>query len=160
MSALVLVVAKAPVPVELRDSRGRQHAGELYVAADAQERESLQSILLGRLFVPVKSPSGATEMMHRDHLLWVRIDLLTALDELDSEAETASESRTARLRFTFVDGTTLEGTVRYLRPTDSQRVSDYLQTIPAYFPVTTADHVYLVNRDRVMSVAPIQEVVR
>ncbi len=160
MTAPILVVPKAPVPVELRDCRGRQHGGELYVGGDAAERESLQSILLHRRFVPVKSGSSALELVHRDQLLWVRIDLLTALDELDSAAETAPESRAAQLRIALADGTTLEGTVRYLLPSESARLSDYLEAVPAYFPVRTADHVYLVNRDRVMSVTPICEVLR
>lgn len=158
MTAPVLVVPKAPVPVELRDCRGRQHAGELYVGGGAVERETLQSILIRRRFVPVKS-GGALELVHRDQLLWVRIDLLTALDELDSAAETAPDSKTAQLRVTFGDGTSLEGSVRYLLPSQSSRLSDYLEVVPAYFPVRTSDHVYLVNRDRVMSVTPICEVV-
>jgi hypothetical protein len=160
MSADALIVPKAEVPVELRDSRGRQHGGELFVGSDGDERESLQSVLLARRFVPMRGPGGAVEMLNRDHLLWVRLDLLTALDEIDLEAEAAAESRTANLRVALDDGTVLDGLVRYLRPSHQQRLSDYLQSVPAYFPVRTADHVYLVNRDHVMSVAPLLEVVR
>jgi len=158
MSADVWIVPKDAVGVEIMDARGATHFGVLYLSALGGERENLQSLLSTRRFVPLRGPDGKMEMINRDHVIWVRIDLLTALDELDLEAEDAAGSRSASLHLELYDGSALDGVVRYLRPSDSQRLSDYLETVGAYFPLRTADHVYLVNRDRVLSVTPVTEV--
>jgi hypothetical protein len=155
-----LLVLKDTVSVELRDARGRQQAGELYVTGGATERETLQSVLNRRRFVPVRSSNASVSLLQRDHLLWVSLDLLTALDELEPEAETATDSCTVGVRLTFSDGTDLEGTVRYLRPAESRRLSDYLESAPRFLPVRTADRLYLVNRDRLIAVTPTHEIIR
>lgn len=157
MTTPALLVLKDTVSVELRDASGRQLSGELYVTSGATERESVQSVLNRRRFVPVRSAGGSVSLLQRDHLLWASLDLLTALDELEPEAETATESRTVGVRVTFRDGTSLDGSVRYLRPAESRRLSDYLESAPAFLPVRTADRLYLVNRDQLISVAPTHE---
>jgi hypothetical protein len=164
-----LVIPKSTVDAEIRDSRGRVRVVQFFLATEGeQHRERLQDVLNARHFLPIRvvrllglDQTGVRtgfELLNRDHVIWVRLDIFTAIDELDLEAEGADGSVSARVRLLLDDGSDLEGGLRYLLPSESRRVGDYLETLPPYFPVRTQDHLYLVRRDRVVAVTPLDEV--
>ena len=174
MSTPPLVVPKHTVDVEIRDSRGRLRQVELFLAGaeDTAPGERLQDLLQLRRFIPVRTAGSgeahtetgdlraSIEFLSREHVLWVRVGLMTAIDELDLETESAKEGVTASVRVELEDGTQLQGQLRYLLPSGARRVGDYLESLSAYFPLRTADHLYLVRRDRVVAVVPQEEGVR
>lgn len=164
-----MFIPKDTVEAEVRDKRGRVRRIYLFLAASNQEgeRQRLRDLLEERRFLPVKiAPSEKEhdpkhpgfELLSRDHVVWMRLDLLQAIDEIDLEAEGAADSVAAGVRIDLDDGSSLEGGIRYLLPSDGRRVGDYLERLPAFFPVRTPDHLYLVRRDRVVSVLPVDEV--
>lgn len=157
MSTASLVIPKSTVSVDVRDTTGATASGELYVTTLEGARENLQGLLTSRAFVPLRRPDGSVAMLGTRALVWIRLDLLTALDEIDAEAEAAETSKTARLSVALEDGSSIEGSVRYLRPTGRERLSDYFESIGAYFTLRTEDHVYLVRRDHVVAVTPLAE---
>jgi hypothetical protein len=171
MNTALLVVPKHTVDVEIRDARGRVRKVELFLAGDetTAPKERLQDLLQLRRFIPARTPGSGEahtetgdlrakiEFLSREHVLWVRLDLMTAIDELDLEAESAAESVNARVSLALDDGTTLEGVLRYLLPSGARRLGDYLEGLSAYFPLRTDDHLYLVRRDRVVAVSSLQE---
>jgi hypothetical protein len=155
-----LKIPKSLVDVELRDSRGRELAAAVYLAEavpSGDRRERLQDLLTSRRFVPLRRPEGFS-FIARDHVMWLRLDLMSAIDELDPEAEGGAGSVSAGIELTLDDGTMLRGGIRYLLPRTSRRVGDYLEGLPPFFPLRTPNHLFLVNRDRVVQVVPIDEV--
>lgn len=161
MSSDALFVPKTAVVVSVADATGREHRAEIFV----EDHETLQLVLQSRAFVPLRRQDEAgkdlgIEFLARRTILWVRLDLLTALDEFDLEAESSTEGRAAQVRLSFVGAAPVEGMIRYLRPAESRRLSDYLESLPPFFPVRTPDYVYLVARDHVLLVEPIVEVLR
>ena len=155
-----LRVPKQAVSIQLRDARGVEHSASIYLADNAaadERRERLQDVLLSRRFIPVAS-GGAFAFVHRDHILWVRLDLIAAFDELDHDAEGAEGSVAVGVRIELLDGSVVEGGMRYLRPADSRRVSDHLESLPCFFTVQTPDWLYVINRDGVIRLVAVDEV--
>lgn len=151
---------KSLVAVRVADAAGRERDVEVYV----EDHETLQGSLLSRRFVPMRrhDESGkdlGIELIARHALLWVRLDLLTALDEIDLDAEGSPEARTVQVRVRFEQSPPVDGILRYLMPAGSRRLSDYLEALPGFFALRTPDHVYLIASDRVASVEPLAEVI-
>ncbi len=164
-----MFIPKDTVEAEVRDTRGRVRRISLFLAAynPDQPGERLRDLLDERRFLPIRISAEAKELdpkhpgfelLSRDHLVWLRLDLLQAFEELDGEAEGDEESVAAGVRIDLDDGSSLEGGIRYLLPCEGRRVGDYLETLPPFFPVRTPDYLYLVRRDRVVSVVPVDEV--
>lgn len=169
-----LVIPKYTVSAEIRDTGGRIRSVELYLSeqdtGDAP-RERLQDILAARQFIPARqvrdsrigdAPNQTPRftLLNKEQVVWLRLDLLQAIDEIDIEAEGADESISAGVRIDLTDGSELEGSVRYLLPSGARRLGDYLETLPEFFPVRTPDYLYLVHRDSVIAVTPAEEVRR
>lgn len=154
-----LYVPKSATPVEIKEHGGGIRRCVVFLSEGAQpgERgERLQDVLANRRFLPLQHEGGVRFASNR-HLVWVRMDLLSALDELDPEAEGSEASASARVALSLDDGSSLEGVVRYLLPRAGRRVLDYLNALEAFFPLRTSDQLYLVNRDRVVDVVPLSE---
>jgi hypothetical protein len=158
MSAELLKIPKELIEVRLQDSRGESHDGSLFVSESHQQRERLQDMLSWRKFVPLRMTDGQVKFFSRQHITWIRTDLIDAFGELDPEAEANRSSVCAGMIVELDDGRRVSGAVRYLRPDVSRRVSDYLEALTPFFPLRTSQWLYLVNRDRIVSVTPIDEV--
>lgn len=155
-----LKIPKHAVGVETCDSRGNKRRLEIYLAQPAtpEERgERLQDLLRERQFVPARA-GGSLEFLSTRHLMWVRLELIAALDELDPQAEYADGSVSALVKVSLEDGSDLVGGMRYLMPAGWRRIGDYLESLPGLFPLRTPEWLYLVNKDRVIRVVPIDEV--
>lgn len=159
MSNSSLRVPKHKVEVELRDTAGEVREVEVYLAESGAEerRERLQDLLANRRFVPVRH-ADELSFISREHVTWLKLDLISAIDELDPEAEGNVGSVSAGISVVFDDGTSLDGGIRYLLPRTSRRVGDYLESLPQFFPLRTPDWLYLVNRDCIVRVTPVDEV--
>lgn len=160
MSNDSLRIPKQLVRVEVRDARGHMQKADVYLAAASPTgdgRERLQDLLIERRFLPTRS-GGNFCFISRDHILWVRLNLMEAIDELDPEAEGSNGSVSAGIKIELDDGSILRGGIRYLRPKTSRRVGDYLEGLPPFFPLRTPEDLYLVNRERIINVVPIDEV--
>ncbi len=151
---------KHAVEVEVRDSRGEMRSGAIYLAAqpDAEFRhERLKDVLADRPFIPMKM-GGAMEFVSRRHVVWLKLDLIAGVDELDFEAEGAEGSVAIAVRIDLADGSLVQGTLRYYRPEGSRRLSDYLSDVEPWFPVRTDDWLFLVSREHVLRVVALDEV--
>jgi hypothetical protein len=153
-----IIVHKDTVLVELCTATGALLRGEVFVRPhDGVTRgERLLDVLAQRWFVPVKTQERLMFVAVR-HLLWARLDLLAAVDELDANAENDVNSCTARVIVELVDKSRLEGSIRYAMPMPARRVGDYLEHLPMFFPITTEDFVYLVSATAVLSVTALEE---
>lgn len=154
-----LLIPKSATAVELRDHRGLVQRCAVFLSAPgapSDRGERLQDVLANRRFVPVQH-EGQVRFLSNRHVVWIRLDLLAALDELDPEAEGAEGSQSASVHLELDDGSQLSGVLRYFLPRTSRRVGDYLASLPAFFPLRTEDWLYLVNRERVLSVVPLEE---
>lgn len=154
-----LYIPKSATMVELRDHEGALHRCKVFLqeAVKAGDRgERLQDVLANRRFLPIQHEGGVRFVSNR-HVLWVRVDLLAALDELDPEAEGGEGSASAHVSLALDDASHLDGTLRYFLPRTGRRVGDYLNTLAPFFPLRTDDFLYLVNRERVVGVVPLSE---
>jgi hypothetical protein len=157
-AAALLKIPKYTVDVEVKTSNGEQKHIGVYVAEELTvdgRSERLQDIFDTRRFVPVQTDSGF-ELYSSSHVTWLRLDLIGALDELDPQAEQAFGASSVAVSIELEDGAKLRGTVRYYMPPGMRRMADYLQTASRWIPLRTADHLYLVNRDRVVRVVPME----
>ena len=153
-----LVIRKETVAVEICTEKGTFIRGEVFVRPhEGTDRgERLLDVLAQRWFVPVKTPERLLFVAVR-HVAYVKLDLLSAIDELDPDAENDLNGCVAQVIVELVDATRLEGRVRYTLPPPARRVGDYLEHLPMFFPVTTDDFVYLVSSTCVMSVTALEE---
>jgi hypothetical protein len=158
MQATQLKIAKYMLEVEVRDSVGREKKAAVYVAEEMTvdgRSERLQDIFDNRKFVPLRI-EGQLELVSAAHLSWIRLDLIGALDELDPQAEQESGASSATVKIELEDGSLILGGVRWFLPASMRRVADYFQTAPRWIPVRTSDFLYLVNRDRIVRVVPVE----
>lgn len=154
-----LFIPKSATTVEIKDHGGAVQRCKVFLSESpkpGERGERLQDVLAQRRFLPIQHESGVRFVSNR-HLLWLRLDLLAALDELDPEAENAEGSSVAHVALSLDDGSTLEGVLRYFLPRSGRRVGDYLNTLDVFFPLRSGDELYLVNRDRVVGVVPLDE---
>lgn len=159
MSDCEVVTLKETVLVECCTSRGVLTQGELFLRPldTAGRGERLLDVLAGRAFVPLRIAGESVVFLAPRHLAWVRLGLLAALDELDPEAEDDASSAVARVVVELAHGAVIEGTLRYALPAMTRRLGDYLERVPAFFPLRTADWVYLLNAAQVASITPLSE---
>jgi hypothetical protein len=158
MSEGEMIIRKETVQVEVRDFRGETRRGALFARpADGVDRgERLIDILATREFVPLKGDDKVIFVSTRQ-LVWLRLDLLAGIDELDPEIENAPDSNTAHVILDLSDGSRLEGFLRYALPPSQRRLGDYLERLRAFFPVRTDDWLYLVRAESVVAVEPLAE---
>ncbi len=147
----MLQVPKTAVAIELLEPHGTVERAMMFLADDGPRRERLQNVLAARRFVPVRQGERVA-FVRCAGLMWVRLELMDAIDELSPETEDAANSQTVAVDVVLEDGARLSGAVRYLLPPESRRLGDYLDTMAPFFPLRTPDHVYLVNRDRCVRV--------
>lgn len=159
MSDREVVTFKETVLVEYCTARGAVARGELFLRPlDAAGRgERLLDVLSERAFVPLRTGAEGVVFLAPRHLAWVRLDLLAALDELDPEAEDDVSSAVARVVVELAHGGSVEGTLRYALPAMTRRLGDYLERTTAFFPLHTADWIYLVSAAQVASITPLSE---
>lgn len=154
-----MVIQKEKVSVELCSARGGLSRGEVFLRPprDGNDRgERLLDVLAERWFFPLKTPEKLVFCATR-HIEWVRIDLLSAIDELDPEAEDDESSCEARVIVELADGSKVEGLLRYLAQQNARRLGDYLEKLPQFFPLRTDDWLYLVNSTVVTAIVPLEE---
>jgi hypothetical protein len=152
-------IEKNTVSIDARDTRRELRQVEVFLANGPlvhSRGERLQDVLGERRFLPVRS-KDQTEMINTEHLMWVRMYLIDALDELDPELERSSGVSSANVRIELAAGGSIEGTLRYCLPAGSSRLIDYLGTIDRWFPLRTEGSLYLINRDHVIRVVPLAE---
>lgn len=154
-----LKVNKYTVGVEVRNIRGDVRAVELFLAEDLVRDgrlERIQDVLRERRFVPVRS-AGHTSMISVAHLVWAKVDLLSAIDELDLNAEGDGDSVLAPVEIELEDGSTVRGALRYVMPSGRRRLTDYLAALPQWVPLRSEEQLYLISREHIVRVSPIEE---
>jgi hypothetical protein len=152
-----LKIPKYTVEVELKSSIGVEKRAAIFVAeelTDDLRSERLQDIFTRR-FVPVRI-EGKLELFASAHVMWLRLDLIGALDELDPQAEQGLGASCTKVQVELEDQSCVEGLLRYYMPAGNRRVADYLELAPRWIPVSTDDYVYLINRDRIVRVVPVE----
>jgi hypothetical protein len=153
-----MIIPKERVSVEICSSRGDLSRGEVFLRPpqEGDRGERLLDVLAERWFFPLSTPEKMIFVATR-HITWVRIDLLAAIDELDPEAEDDENSCIARVIVELLDGTRVEGTMRYVAPQSARRLGDHLERLPLFFALRTDDWIYLVSSTAVASVTPLEE---
>lgn len=150
-------VPKKAVGVVVCDQRGEAHKGELFIFDPVGEArgERLQDVLASRRFFPLVREHGV-EFWNSQAVSWVRVELLSAIGELDLESEDASDSVESEVRVDLADGSHLEGKVRYLLPPESRRLGDFLEQLGRQLLLRTDEHLYLVNVRSILHVRPLE----
>jgi hypothetical protein len=149
-------VPKRAIEVLLCNRRGEAHGGEIFVMdphGDARG-ERLQDVLATRRFFPIVR-EGSVEFWNSEAVSWLRVDLLSAIGELDLQSEDADESVESLVRVDLADGSHLEGNVRYLLPPESRRLSDYLELVGRQLLLRTDEHLYLISIHAILHVRPL-----
>lgn len=148
-------VPKRSIDVLVCDRRGESHRGEIFVMDPQGDTrgERLQDVLAARRFFPVVREQGV-EFWNSEAVSWVRVDLLSAIGELDLESEDATDSVESQVRVDLADGSHLEGAVRYLLPPESRRLGDYLDQLGRQLLLRTDEFLYLVNVHAILHVRP------
>jgi hypothetical protein len=147
-----LRIPKQRVDVQICDDRGRIHRGGIFLDQSMSEDrppQRVQDLLKERRFVPVQEGDGVW-FIQRARISWIRMSLFSAVKELDPAVEQSDKSVESKVVLEFVDGSSIRGVLRYLRPESACRVSDYIEQSVGFIPVRTPDDLYLVNLDRVV----------
>jgi hypothetical protein len=153
-----MIIPKERVSVEICSSQGGLSRGEVFLRPPQEGRgERLLDVLAERWFVPLSTPDNKMVFVATRHIAWVRIDLLAAIDELDPEAEDDASSCVARVVVELMDGTKVEGTMRYVAPHNARRLGDHLERLPQFFALRTDDWLYLISAASVATVTPLEE---
>lgn len=153
-----LRIDKEIVQVDVADATGRERRLDVFVKQDLTVEggtERLQDVFAARRFIPVRDGS-VLELLSAAHVVYFKLDLIAALDELDPEVEHATGSKSLRVRADLEQGPSIEGVIRYFMPPGHNRLVDYLATAPRWVLVRTPDWIYFINRDRVRRVVPLE----
>lgn len=131
---------------------GERLVGEVFLAEYAEDHpgpERVHDLLNGREdFFPLLGSDERLYVLSRQALRWIRVS--NARDAVDIDVAGEPQIKTVTLRLD--DGSTEQGSVRYVAPDARSRVQDYLNDAPGFFPLFQDGCVLLVNRSRITSV--------
>jgi hypothetical protein len=149
-------IEKDTLRVEACDVFGRSREAEVFLALDPTQMrrtERLQDVFSDRGFVPLRA-DGKVEIVSARHIAYFKLDLLCALDELDPEVEQGDVS-ISNVEVYVEGGGCIGGVLRYLMPDGQRRLVDWLATNPPWIKLRTPEWLYLIPRDRVVRVVPL-----
>lgn len=133
----------------------------LYLAERAQSHSGYEcpSDLLngGDEFIPTTDPQGRLHVLRRDAIIILSVG--AALEENGGiEPEGVSDQLTTRtVELALEDGTRLVGDLFYWRPGGQRRLQDFLNTAERFVPLRADGMIHLVNRDRIVSLAELED---
>ncbi len=97
-------------------------------------------------FLPMIDPdTGSMWLINCAAIAFMRVPIDAEIDEGDA----LETNETHSVRVTLKDGRKLEGYLRYVRPTDSSRLTDHLNEPPMFFRLLEPDRAVLVNKHQV-----------
>ncbi|MDO3378447.1 hypothetical protein [Geoalkalibacter halelectricus] len=99
-------------------------------------------------FLPFRDRSGTLRLINREAISHVRHTPMTR-----PEPDPLGEE--ARARLVFFGGETLEGTIVLEVPEGKNRLKDFLNSAPAFFPLTAGNTHYVINSRQIHQVIPL-----
>ncbi len=155
-------VPKREVSVEICLAGGPPEPMELYVADAAERhagRERPIDLLNGsQRFLAARDREGRLRLIARDAVVVATVPLeeaATGNGTGDRNGASPDVVMTTPVTIAFDEGTRIEGQVNYAMPEGRRRLKDFLNGADRFFGVRDGDAVHLVNRDRIVSVAPL-----
>ena len=109
-------------------------------------------------FLPVSDEDGRLILLQKDALMLIAVPAeYEAGASYPEEVEQAGLTITQGLELLLIDGTSLSGTVTYLRPDGRQRLQDFLNTADNFMAIRDNEMVQLVSRKCIASISPALE---
>ena len=109
-------------------------------------------------FLPVSDEDGRLILLQKDALMLIAVPAeYEAGASYPEEVEQAGLTITQGLELLLIDGTSLRGTVTYLRPDGRQRLQDFLNTADNFMAIRDNEMVQLVSRRCIASISPALE---
>jgi hypothetical protein len=148
-----LRIRKQPLEVELALEDRPPRQMKLFLAehdSHAFQRQRVLDLLQAETFLPAcDAQSGECEIFNSRAVLWIGMPL-SSVDGQEAGEELFEHRQCVRVEMT--GGTSLQGELLYSALQDGSRVVDLLNRKERFFRLWTEDHVYLVNKDSVLSV--------
>jgi len=108
-------------------------------------------------FLCVLDERGDVAFLARDAIMALAVPV--KVEESESSQERIDQvAEHQEVEVSFEDGTLLRGTLAYVLPEDHNRVQDYLMQEGRHFRMWSGGSIYIVNKERVVSVRPLEKV--
>jgi hypothetical protein len=151
----LLRIRKQNVPVDLALPGAPPRPVEIFLAEHQAHEFRRQHVLdlleQGPPFLPARDvATGAWEILHKDAVLWIRVSLGPAGENLEAGDELFEVEK--RVRVEISGGDPLEGDLLYSAPEQAARVVDYLNQEARFFRLWEGDRLYLINKTFVLRV--------
>ncbi len=145
-------VDKREQPVTLFHSDGVVQEGVLFLSPYAQthlgEQSLLEMLREREVFIPFRHQGGGFALVNKDSLTHVRFQPLGELEPPFGEQ--------VNVRITFFGGELLQGSIALDMPEGQNRLQDYLNAAPGFFPLEAGDAHYIVNGALIRDIAPLR----
>ncbi|KIH77820.1 hypothetical protein SAMN05660860_01331 [Geoalkalibacter ferrihydriticus] len=99
-------------------------------------------------FLPFRDRAGTLRLINREAISHVR-----HVPQAQPESAPLGEEVGARL--VFFGGETLEGNITLEMPEDKNRIKDFLNSAPAFFPLSSGNTHYIINSRQIHQVIPL-----
>jgi hypothetical protein len=155
-----LAVPTRPVSLTVLTVDGSTLRGRVFLRMNAEAHagpETVQDRLNDPdLFLTLSTP-GETPVVFLNKIQLIRIELPEELPEAEGlleGLETGPEAAMEPIRVQLINGEQLSGSVRIEGPTGKMRLSDFLNTQPAFFSLKGTDRLHLLHKRFIARVMP------
>ncbi len=114
-----------------------------YAMYRSGEQRVLDLLLEAERFLPMKASDGTFHLVCKGMISHVRCSV---------NLEEGLEYTDRQVRISFLGNERLQGTIKMDMPAHSARLTDYINSGNAFFPLFCDDHSYLVNRSLIRDV--------
>ncbi len=152
-----LAIPVRPVPLTVWTIDGAKLDGQiflrLYVEAHAGPEAVQDRLNDPDLFLAVSLP-GATPLIFLNKIQVIRVDVSEGEEGLRQVPESLVGVSIEPIRVQLINGEHLSGTVRIEGPTGKRRLSDFLNTQPAFLPLKGPDRLHFLHKRFIARVLP------
>ncbi len=135
----------------------KTHSVVLHLAE--HEQNLIDLLQTDQSFMPVRDAAdGSWCIVNKSSLLWASIILQNGRLPINVDVdEEALYDKQAKIEVHLASGESLEGKILYSPPQGRGRVTDHMNRPAHFFRLWTPDHLYLVNKSRVLRIVEIDE---
>lgn len=149
------------VPVQsatfiFRTVDGMSFEGTLSLHLNAETHQGVETVLDRlndpNLFLPLRVPGGLS-VVFLNKIQIVRVDV-SHEEEAPIDPEHVAETNIQPIKVRLIDGEQLQGTVRIEGPSGRRRLSDFLNSQPAFLPLVGPERVHLLQKRYIARIEP------
>jgi hypothetical protein len=154
--AVDLAVPMRSATFTFRTEDGKSFEGTLSLHLNAEKHQGTETVLDRlndlNLFLPLRVP-GDLHVVFLNKIHIVRVDVPHE-EGAPVDPEDVAESNIQSIKVQLINGEQLQGTVRIDGPSGRRRLSDFLNTQPAFLPLVGPELVHLLHKRFIVRIEP------